>query len=245
MLSSSLLLEIWESGQRLHPLDRGLLILDRAYPQMGRDGWAALPVGRRDGVLLDLYIATFGAQFIGTIPCPHCAEALEFDLYLPTLKVESDRLSDGDSHRFAIGAYEFHFRPANTFDQVALLAGEARVDTARQILRQRCLLNVTYQGEPIVLADVPPAVYDQFAEAMTDVDPQAVLMMALSCPACQAGCSALFDIVHIFWSKLSFSARRLIQDIHLLASAYGWSEADILNLSAKRRQAYLNAVVSP
>ena len=37
-------------------------------------------------------------------------------------------------------------------------------------------------------------------------------------------------------------ARRLLLDVHQLASAYGWSEMEILSLSATRRNAYLEMV---
>ena len=42
--------------------------------------------------------------------------------------------------------------------------------------------------------------------------------------------------------RLDVAAGRLMRDIHLLASAYGWTEAEVLSLSAWRRQAYLDMV---
>jgi hypothetical protein len=33
--------------------------------------------------------------------------------------------------------------------------------------------------------------------------------------------------------------RRLLREVHTLALAYGWREADILNMSARRRRFYL------
>lgn len=37
--------------------------------------------------------------------------------------------------------------------------------------------------------------------------------------------------------------QHLLYDVHLLAQAYGWSEASILAMSPKRRQTYLDWVV--
>ena len=37
-------------------------------------------------------------------------------------------------------------------------------------------------------------------------------------------------------------AKRLLMDVHLLARAYGWSEAEVLALSPARRRFYLEMV---
>jgi hypothetical protein len=37
-------------------------------------------------------------------------------------------------------------------------------------------------------------------------------------------------------------AKRLLAEVHLIASAYGWSEAEILGLSRARRDFYLDMV---
>ena len=39
--------------------------------------------------------------------------------------------------------------------------------------------------------------------------------------------------------EVAAAARRLMADIHELASAYGWSEAAIVSMSTARRAAYL------
>jgi hypothetical protein len=52
----------------------------------------------------------------------------------------------------------------------------------------------------------------------------------------------LFDMLAYFWSEIQMGARRLLREIHVLASAYGWRESEILTLSAARRRAYLELV---
>jgi hypothetical protein len=52
----------------------------------------------------------------------------------------------------------------------------------------------------------------------------------------------LFDIVSFFWTELSAQAKRLLREVHTLARGYGWREADILAMSARRRQLYLDLV---
>ena len=48
-----------------------------------------------------------------------------------------------------------------------------------------------------------------------------------------------FDIVSFFWSELTAWSIRILDHVHRLASAYGWSEADILTMTPSRREMYL------
>jgi hypothetical protein len=50
------------------------------------------------------------------------------------------------------------------------------------------------------------------------------------------------DPVTFFWSELQATARRILLQVHTLASAYGWSEREILGLSDTRRSLYLQMV---
>ena len=74
---------------------------------------------------------------------------------------------------------------------------------------------------------------------IAEADPQADVEVALNCPCCQHTWQTDFDIVSYLWAELHAWATRLFREVHLLASAYGWSESDILNMSARRRRHYL------
>jgi hypothetical protein len=80
------------------------------------------------------------------------------------------------------------------------------------------------------------------AEAMVEHDPRAEMRLAMHCHACQHSWSTIFDIVSFFWTEIEASAKRLLREVHTLAKAYGWREADILALSSARRQCYLELV---
>ena len=45
-------------------------------------------------------------------------------------------------------------------------------------------------------------------------------------------------------TELEAQAKRLLRSVHVLASAYGWSESEILALSEARRDAYVELVQS-
>jgi hypothetical protein len=77
---------------------------------------------------------------------------------------------------------------------------------------------------------------------MAEIDPQADIQIALTCPACLHQWSAAFDIASHLWIEVNSWAMRILDEVHRLASAYGWSEADILELSPMRRQLYLGMI---
>ena len=70
-------------------------------------------------------------------------------------------------------------------------------------------------------------------------DPQAEVLLSLRCPACEHEWSTPFDILAYLWDEIDDWARRLLSEVHTLASAYGWSERDVLGMSARRRRLYL------
>ena len=74
---------------------------------------------------------------------------------------------------------------------------------------------------------------------MAKADPQADVQFALTCPQCGHNWSSSLDVASYVWSEISARAIRLFNDVHALASAYGWRETDILSMSAARRQIYL------
>jgi hypothetical protein len=44
------------------------------------------------------------------------------------------------------------------------------------------------------------------------------------------------------WRELDEWAERTLHEIHVIASNYGWSESEILELSARRRQTYVEMI---
>jgi hypothetical protein len=79
---------------------------------------------------------------------------------------------------------------------------------------------------------------EQFARA----DPIAEPRLALACPGCGEAQEQTLDPVDFLWSQVQAVARRVLVEIHTLASAYGWSEREILGMSDLRRSLYLQMV---
>ena len=89
-----------------------------------------------------------------------------------------------------------------------------------------------------------PEIVEALSRAMLEADPEAEIMFRLTCPACAHEWELLFDVAEFFWTEISAQAQRLLREIDALARAYGWTEREILNLPAQRRQTYLEMLAA-
>jgi hypothetical protein len=228
------LLAVWERALSQPPVQRALTLLSAEGPG---DDPARLSVGTRNVRLLRLREQIFGSQLHGLTTCPECAQELE--LHFATTDLLSDAIPAKVSGR--CGEYHLRLRPPSGEDLVAL-AGESDAGRGRRALFRRCLLEAR-RGERLVGAEEMPDDLIVWAAArLAEADPNADMRLALNCPQCGYGWRAAFDVAAFFWKELHAWARGLLRDIHTLARAYGWREADVLALSPARRQAYLDLV---
>lgn len=238
-LPAAALLDAWESGLHVSALQRALILLGAACPDAPREVLALLPIGQRDRRLLTLREQIFGARLASLATCPQCGEELEL-----ACDVGEIRIPYPDEHteiQARVGEYTVEMRLPNSLD-LAALAAHDRVAAPGQFLFLRCLLEARQAGEPCSAAELPATVVEAVIEQLGQVDPQADIRIAMSCPACGHSWQAPFDIVSFFWCELDAWARRTLREIHHLARAYGWREAEILALSPRRRQLYLQQI---
>jgi len=236
-LSASQLIDLWERGQEQPATRRALLLLKAACTDETPAVLAALPVGRRDVRLLRLRARTFGSVLESEVRCPACSERLEFSVDVDELLADADEEPVEPMHLQREG-YEITFRLPGSSDLLDLALGPEPPE-ARALLG-RCLLHISCQGKDTDVEALPEAVASAVSEAMAEADPYADLHLALACPACGHAWQAPFDVVAYFWVELEGWGQRLLREVHRLARAYGWREADILAMSAWRRQQYLN-----
>ena len=87
---------------------------------------------------------------------------------------------------------------------------------------------------------------ERLGAAMEELDPLAFLPLSIECARCKHQWLVLLDIGTLLWQEISVSAERLLQDVHTLALAYGWSETEILSMSdARRKNFYLQQIPKP
>jgi hypothetical protein len=240
-LSADRILQVWEIGQRQHPVDRALTILAFSCSGQTVSNLASLTVGQRDAVLLNLREMTFGSTLNCFAYCPQCAEDLEFTLETDQLRVGN--LSQLPEPQYDLALDEFHikFRLPNSFD-LAAIARSQNAEVAKSTLLERCLLNAKHHDQDISPQELPMGVISQIATKMAEIDPQAEILFDLVCPACQHEWQVMFDIVSFFWTELNAQAKRLLLEVHQLARHYSWRESDILAMSAMRRNLYLEMI---
>jgi hypothetical protein len=236
-LSTAEFLTVWELGINQSSAQRALTLLASSSDETPLDRLAQLSIGQCDARLLTLRERTFGSRLAAVSSCPACDEALEFEINVSDIRVASAS-EPGEPMEMECLGYDVRFRLPNNVD-ISSLDPDANVETNRHRLFSRCLLSARYAGEAITADELPTQIIATIAGRMAEADPQADIQLSLACPQCSHQWNASLDIASFFWSEVNARALRLLNDVHLLASAYGWREADILSMSSARRQAYL------
>jgi hypothetical protein len=255
-IPTAALLQAWERGHDASPGERGLILLALAYPDVPVAVLGSWPVGQRDTELLGLFEGLFGSRLAAQAECPRCNAALEMDFPVAMIAAPAPKPI---SNRFVLehAGYQLTYRLPTAGDLAALVdrsrvSGDA--ETRRSWLLRQCVLrdddgpawasgpDEAKLAETASAEDIPYEVIDaleaSIASTAMSVDPLAEIELKLDCPECALSWQAPFDIVSFLWSELDAWAKRMLREIHILASNYGWSEADIVALSPQRRQHY-------
>lgn len=224
----------WDWGRDKHPVDRALVLLALARPDQSREELAGLSVGQRNGRLLDLREALLGPTLRGMAGCEACGTTLTFAAPLAAFR---DDEPTGLEHTLEHAGLRLRFRLPTSRD-LAGVAGLGEGEGGRTLL-ERCLLEASGAGGPLAAAELPADAILALAEAVGELDPMAEARMRLTCAQCGHRWSALLDIGGFLWAELDGLARRLLEEVAVLARCYGWGEGEILGMSAARRQLYL------
>ncbi len=236
-LSAQQIVQVWEQGCCQHDIDRALTILAAVCPDHSRAELAALTIGQRDSQLLTLREMTFGKKLICFSVCPHCQERLQFSLTTEALQVEQPRLEAPDLE-FCLEGFTMRIHLPNSSD-LAAVANCSATEDPHQVLLQRCLVEVSQNGEAIEAKNLPETVVSAISDHIGANDPQAEVLLELNCSSCGHQWMTTFDIVTFFWKEITVFAKRLLEDVVVLARTYGWREKDILSLSPVRRRFYM------
>jgi hypothetical protein len=246
------LLATWEAGIAASGAHRTLLLHALARPTEDVSLLLAVPVGERDAELLALRRTLFGQVANVRLVCAECAEELEFDFDIQDALHAAegaavaggpqDNVPDGPVDGTAPiqvtdGRWTVKLRPPTPADLLA--AAGVPPDQARAVVLARCVLDARRGGRRVAAVDLPPGVQERVAQAAAAHDPRADITFDVSCPECGHRTKALLDPGAYLWAELDAWARGLILDVSLLASAYGWSEPEVLALSPFRRRHYL------
>lgn len=241
-LSAEQLLNIWEQGLNQTSLQRALLLLMVAFPDRSPDIFATMSIGQRDLLLLQLRERLFGQQLLNTAICPQCNERIEWQSRVADFVIETDS-TDTKVDEFELQAegYRLRFRLPNSLD-IAAVDEAGSTENAVQQLLLRCVIEVEQGSAACANRPLPDHIIQALTERIELLDPQADIRINLNCPGCGHSWCVLFDIGSFLWTEINSWAERTLHMVYRLASAYGWSEREILNLSPVRRQLYLGMV---
>jgi hypothetical protein len=211
----------------MHPIDRGLLILNATLPDVPFASLAGWPFGLRNRALAEWLCTSFGPRLDGRATCGQCSVDLEFELdvrvFLETEPADSDARVEAGGHAFRLPSSRDLARAAckeDPRDAVISLLEACRID----------------EGDLLALSEED---VEELGEKMALADPLAETRITVSCPECEAEWEEALDVTAFAWAQVESRAKRLLLDVHLLATAYGWSEADVLAVSEQRRAFYL------
>jgi uncharacterized protein (UPF0212 family) len=238
-LSASELLYAWERAAGLPLAGRSLVLLSVCAADASIDALARLTIGQRNARLLELRVAMFGVELATVTECPVCRERVEAGF-------SADRIRGADVSlpeicTCEVADYVVQFRLPNSRD-LESLSHITNVDDARIALIDRLVVGAARRGEIVSARSFGDEVVTALGAEMDRLDPNADIRLSFECPHCAHRFDAGFDIGSFLWAELDAWAARMLGEVHELASAYGWSEHDILEMSAARRQAYLHLI---
>jgi len=193
--------------------------------------WWARSIGARIGALLRLVVLTEGCDEVelsGRCSTPACGARFEFAL--PLCQLAAERAHD-EPIRVALGPMRTAtFRRPTGED---LLRWRAAHPHSREAA-VRAMLAALALESAVDIEDAPAV-----SAALAADDPLVDFAVACRCPACGAENEVSVDLEAMALRKLHVRQKRLLAEVHRLASHYGWSESEVLAVPAQRRARYL------
>jgi len=228
------------------------------------DDVRTLTIGDRERLLLALYRLNMGSRIEAVARCAEarCGTLLEVNFEVedlrdsrpigPSPEVDgrtSATDAEGLVHWIAVeteaGRWQVQCRLPNGADQeeAARIARSDPAAAADSIL-SRCLVGVfDPEGKAIPLEAAVAVLRGPISDAFLTLDPLAETTFVLTCPACGTRTTALFDAASFLLSRLAPGAG-ILTEVHRLARAYHWGEAEILALPRTRRRKYLELLAA-
>jgi hypothetical protein len=232
------LIEACEAARREPALLRPLALLAAALPGSERATLLEQTLGERNRALLALRALSFGPVLEGYAECTACGAPMTFRLAVDNALTALEASEAAPASEWTDSGVAWRLRQATTADLLAAAAMPDDASAERELLR-RCLVA---SATNLANAADAPALPQTPARALTEFErlhAAAELHCTLACPQCGHTASHELDLADFVWREARHAARRLLADIHTLASHYGWSEAAIAAMSQARRDAYL------
>ena len=212
-----------------------------------------LSMGDRELLLLLLRRRMFGSVMQSVLNCPSCNERLDLDLKVDDLIVESsiahqvlyEEEIEVEGARFQV---TFHLPTGGDVEKV-LRSADAGLWGAAKALARECVHSVAGIGDSgspheMTQKDWPDALFREVSARIEQLDPQAEIELQSKCPACGYEFRQSVDPGGYLVHELAARQLAKYQEVHQLARAYHWSEAEILGMGSRKRQIYLDLLAA-
>jgi hypothetical protein len=206
-----------------------------------------LTISRRIEYLL--HLAAVSREFTGRVSlrCPQaeCRQSLEINLPITEIIAVQHGAEKQDQLEWRQEPNILQFRRPTGHDQRAWQKRSfADVAQARAAIVQSLLVGAAETGPAVQnLIGLPPMKFaDAIENSLEEFDPLVAFVVRVCCPQCSVETDFPVDLEAIALTELKKTQIESFQNIHCLASAYHWSEAEILCLSPHKRRRYLKLI---
>ena len=240
-LTPSALLELWDKCVPAVLPQRARTILRASYPEVRAEELDAMAIGAWNRALLRFRAAQFGTELQVFDRCPHCQGDVEFAIETSALLPGSD--SPPAEGRFSSGDWTVRFRLLTGGDWLQSFNSEGTeaIEAGKRLLG-RAILQVHRGTDDAAPGEMPDAAWEALAQALAQADSASEIVFHLRCPSCGERWESPLEPADFVWREVNAACRRLLRQIHVVASAYGWSESEILELSHERRASYFHLI---
>jgi hypothetical protein len=203
-------------------------------PAVSRETSLRLPVGKRIECLLIL-AALDGADHVDVdLRCPSCGQPLEVTLGLDELLAAGRRAGARTVDVEVGGTIRRFRRPDGRDEDSGNDAPPPEPEDLRRDIAAALLASDDGPCPVLTAADL-----DRIEAALDEADPLVRGAVLAACPDCGHASEHEVDLAGFALERLRRSQDALIETVHLLASRYHWTEADILSLPEWRRALYV------
>jgi hypothetical protein len=189
-----------------------------------------LPLHEWESALLDLRAALRGPRVEAHVVCAACGAGAMLAFDTTALPREETAL------------------PASPLPLHPLCAGDLADLEATGLIGQEGLVFLLARAARCTAADAEAALSGAGAEALFAALETLAgglgIELTTDCPSCGAAVAAPFDVAAFVDAEMQAHARRLLDEVHLIASTYHWAEEAILAMPVERRQAYLSRILA-
>lgn len=238
------LLHVWETMRHRSPPRRTAALLALVATEPEPKPSASLSLTEASRRLLGWRCSRCGPLLACVADCQACGASFEFELDAQVL--EQSLLGKPESAGAAPWEHDgcrVQFTAPTVGDCVAA-ADLSDAASAYQALLQRCVSGIGPDGVVLRIEALPDGALQALEEHLQAADAATALQLSLACPSCQQLHATPLDVAAFCWAEIEAQMPRLLDEVHLLASHYGWHEADILAMGSARRSHYLERVLS-